>query len=91
MAVILVSDFWSILRAKEFFMAQKVMAVIFLLVFIGEILYSINTNLTKQPFGPPDLCYFSARSYNYGFNQLEKYFQQNIFSDFHGRRIHLKL
>ncbi|MFA5029345.1 MAG: glycosyltransferase family 39 protein [Patescibacteria group bacterium] len=73
-----ISDIWRWLRQKEFLVVQKIMILILLLAFVGEIVYNINTNLSVKSAGWPNISYSSARFYNLGFNQLDAYLQNDV-------------
>lgn len=57
---------------------KKVFYIILVLFFSFEVFYSINTNLLIKPIGRADLLYSPYRFYNIGFNELERYLNNEI-------------
>lgn len=52
---------------------QRLLIVVFLVIFSGELFFSINTNMLYQPIGKESLTYSKEKGQNLGFNQLENY------------------
>jgi hypothetical protein len=65
---------------EQYSSKKTYLAVIFStlgLIFIGEFLFNVNTNLLARPVGG-SLFYSKARFYNRGFNQLDDYITSEI-------------
>ncbi|MFA6322047.1 MAG: glycosyltransferase family 39 protein [Candidatus Buchananbacteria bacterium] len=77
--VIFVFDFWSWIIHQKSFWLSGFSIVLFSLIVLSELLYSINTNLLVKPLGRPVRDYLADRSYNYGFNQLDLFIREKIY------------
>lgn len=89
---------WGIVYIYDRFINQpmlidfkKVAFFILLILFFGlELFYNINTNILKDPIGPKDKYYSRIRWDNGGFNELEKYFINDLGLKFSKRKIENK-
>ncbi|NCN07231.1 glycosyltransferase family 39 protein [Candidatus Falkowbacteria bacterium] len=77
--VTLIFDVYNYLKnQKELYL--KIFFIVLVLVFGWEMMYNINTNILSKPIGNQPLMFSNYRFYDRGFNQLEKYLNQNIFT-----------
>ncbi|MBN1778887.1 MAG: glycosyltransferase family 39 protein [Candidatus Buchananbacteria bacterium] len=75
---ILLVDIFMMVNEKKWLKYSLISLLV--LVFGFEFFYSINTNILIKPIGTSGLYFSSARFYETGFDRLEQYLKQNVFS-----------
>ena len=56
-----------------------VAAVVLAIIFCYELVYNLNTNILKKPFGAESVLYSRHRFYDVGFNELDRYLKENAY------------
>ncbi len=79
--IMLIFDLSSFLKNRAIYTIRNSILILIFIFLIIEFVYSVNTNLTNKPFGLPGRHYALDRSYNFGFNQLDKFISENIYPD----------
>tara|TARA_Y100000310_G_C20695451_1_gene825389 strand:- start:3770 stop:5479 length:1710 start_codon:yes stop_codon:yes gene_type:complete len=60
--------------------------IVLTVLLLTELLYTVNTNILREPIGQPGKHFSNNRWENTGFNQLEKHLVENGYFDFKGIR-----
>lgn len=76
-AALLIVDVYQ--RLASYKLSKNIFVVSILFIFTFEIFYSINTNLLYQPLGKKTLAYSGYRFNHNGFNELDRYLQENVY------------
>jgi len=77
--------FEMIAQSKKIFRAAAALAVG--VVFISELLFSINTNVALRPIGSPGLWYAPQRLENLGYEDLERYLRTRVYATLPAKRV----